>query len=111
MKLSALVGDMISQEAFCHAKRLVTLYNKAEMPKQSTINGSEKRIQDIALAQLVAYVQETHPETKGSAPIVFRLAERADMYSNRLQWAPAVWHNLEWKCLAQFTLLILKKGS
>ena len=81
-KLSA--GDMISQEAVYHAKCLVALYNKAERSRQSTINRNEKRIQGIALAQLVAYIEETRAETKGSAPTVFRLAELTDMYSNRL---------------------------
>ena len=75
---------MISQEAGYHAKCLAALYNKAERSKQSTINGNEKRIQGIALAQLVAYKEETCAETKGSAPTVFRLAELTDMYFNRL---------------------------
>ena len=81
-KLSA--SDMISQEAVYHAKCLVALYNKAERSKQSTINGNEKRIQGIALAQLVAYLEETRAETRGSASTVFRLAELTDMYSNHL---------------------------
>ena len=52
-KLSA--GDMISQEAVYHAKCLVERgRNREERSKQSTINGNEKRIQGIALAQLVA---------------------------------------------------------
>jgi len=81
-KLSA--GDMISQETVYHAKCLVALYNKAERSKQSTVNGNEKRIQGIALAQLVPYIEEMRAETMGSAPTVFRLAELADMYSNCL---------------------------
>ena len=48
---------------------------KAERSKQSTINRSEKRIQGIALAQVVAYIEETRVTTKGIAPAVFRLAE------------------------------------
>ena len=95
---------MISQEAVYHVKCLVALYDKAERSTQSTINGNEKRIQGIALAKLVAYIEETRAETKGSAPTVFRLAELTDMYSNRLA-------QLGWRCLAEFTLLILKKGS
>ena len=82
-KLTA-VGNMISQEAVYHAKCLVELYNKAERSKQSTTNGNEKRIQGIALAQVVAYMEETRSETKGSAPTVFRLAELTDMYSSCL---------------------------
>ena len=73
-KLSA-VCDKISQEAVYHAKCLAELYNKTERSKQSTINGNGKRIQGIALAQIVAYREETRIATKGSAPTVFRLAE------------------------------------
>ena len=43
--------------------------------KRGTINGNEKRIQGIALAQVVAYIEEKRVATKGSAPAVFRLAE------------------------------------
>ena len=82
-KLSA-VGDMISQEAVYHAKCLVELYNKAERSKETTIIENEKRIQGIALAQVVAYIEETRADTKGSAPTVFRLAEVTDMYSSCL---------------------------
>ena len=74
-KLSA-VCDKISQEAVYHAKYLAELYNKAERSKQTTINGNRKRIQGIALAQVVAYIEETRVATKGSAPAVFRPAER-----------------------------------
>ena len=56
-KLSA--GDMISQEAVDHAKCLVSLYNKAERTKESAMDKDEKRIHGIALAQLVAYIEET----------------------------------------------------
>ena len=73
-KLSA-VCDKIFQEAVYHAKCLAELYNKTERSKQSTINGNGKRIQGIALAQIVAYREETRIATKGSAPTVFRLAE------------------------------------
>ena len=82
-KLSA-VGDMISQEAVYHAKCLVQLYKKSERSKQSPINGNEKRIQGIALAQVVAHIEETRAETRGSTPTVFRLAELTDMYSSCL---------------------------
>ena len=73
-KLST-VCDKIFQEAVHHAKCLAELYNKAERSKQSAINGNEKRIHGIALAQVVAYREETGVATKGSAPAVFRLAE------------------------------------
>ena len=53
-KLSAVCGK-ISQEAVYHAKCLAELYYKVERSKQSTIIGHEKRIQGIALAQVVAY--------------------------------------------------------
>ena len=66
------------------SKCLVDLYNKAERSKQSPVNGNEKIIQGIALAQVVAHIEETRAETRGSAPTVFRLAELTDMYSSYL---------------------------
>ena len=73
-----------SRSSLSREMSLVALYKKAERSKRGTINGNEKRIQGIALAQPVAYIEETRAETKGSAPTVFRLAELTDMYSNRL---------------------------
>ena len=44
----------------------------------------KKRIQCITLAQVVAYIEETRAETRGSASTVFRLAELTDIYSSCL---------------------------
>ena len=65
-KLSA--GDLISQEAIYHAKCLVSLYNKAGRLNQNTEDGDEKIIEGIALAQLVAHIEESRAE---SVDIVF----------------------------------------
>lgn len=80
-KLSA--GDLMSQEAVYHSKCLVALYNKAQRASDSDESGSEKVIQGIALAQLVAYIEETRAESADSI-LVFRLAELSQMYSTRL---------------------------
>ena len=81
-KLSA--GDLISQEAVYHAKCLVLLYNKAERLNQNPASSDEKVIQGMALAQLVAYLEETRAETADSIS-VFTLAELTAMYTRFLK--------------------------
>lgn len=71
-KLSA--GDLISQEAVYHSNCLVTLYNKAQRFSENTEGGEEKLLQGIALAQLVAYIEETRAESVETIP-VFKLSE------------------------------------
>ena len=78
-KLSA--GDLISQEAVYHSKCLVALYNKAQ---RSCDNRSEKVFQGIALAQLIAYIEDARAKSEDKIP-VFRLAELTQMYSTRLK--------------------------
>ena len=75
-KLSA--GDLISQEGVYHAKCLVLVYNKAERLNQNPASSDEKVIQGMALAQLVAYLEETRAETADSIS-VFTLAELTAM--------------------------------
>lgn len=82
-KLSA--GDMISQEAVYHAKCLVALYNKAERLYENTEESDERVIQGIALAQLIAYIEDIRTESADNIPPVFRLADLTQMYSTRLQ--------------------------
>ena len=66
-KLSA--GDLISQDAIYHAKCLASLYNKAGRLNQiNTEDGDEKIIEGIALAQLVAHIEESRAK---SVDIVF----------------------------------------
>ena len=81
-RLSA--GDLISQEAVYHSNCLVTLNNKAQRFSENTEGGDEKLLQGIALAQLVAYIEETRAESVDAIP-VFKLAELPQMYSTRLQ--------------------------
>ena len=81
-KLSA--GDLISQEAVYHSKCLVALYNKAQRSCDNSENRSEKVFQGIALAQLVAYIEDARAESEDKIP-VFRLAELTQMYSTRLK--------------------------
>ena len=75
-KLSA--GDLICQEAVYHAKCLVLLYNKAERLNQNPASSDEKVIQGMALAQLVAYLEETRAETADSISVL-TLAELTAM--------------------------------
>lgn len=77
-------GDLIFQEAVYHSNCLVTLYNKAQRFSENTEGGEEKLHQGIALAQLVAYIEETRAESVDTIP-VFKLSELTQMYSTRLQ--------------------------
>ena len=81
-KLSA--GDLICQEAVYNAKCLVLLYNKAQRLNQNPASSDEKVIQGMALAQLVAYLEETRAETADSIS-VFTLAELTAMYTRFLK--------------------------
>ena len=81
-KLSA--GDLISQEAKHHSKCLLVLYSKAERPSYRTQTKSSNVIQGIALAQLVAYIEETRTQSVDTV-LVFKLAELTEMYTTRLE--------------------------
>ena len=76
IKLAA--ANMISQNAVYHRTCLVALYNRA-IARAKNIdkdkNQGQQRIEDIALAELIAYMKDTHIESD-AAP-VFRLAELA----------------------------------
>ena len=77
------VGDMMSQDAVYHAKCLSMLYRKANQENLSDVKGSEeKMLHGIALAELIAYIEDCRAETD-VAP-VFRLADLSKMYSERL---------------------------
>ena len=84
IKLAA--ADMISQNAVYHRTCLVALYNRA-IARAKNIdkdkNQGQQRIEDIALAELIAYMKDTHIESD-AAP-VFRLAELARLYKTRLK--------------------------
>ena len=81
-KLSA--GDLLWQEAQYHAKFLVSLYNRAKQLNDDKKENEENVFHGIALAQLVAYLEESHSFAHEN-PVVFRLAELADLYIQRLQ--------------------------
>ena len=84
MKLAA--ADMISQNAVYHRTCLVALYNRAIARARNIDkdkNQGQQRIKDIALAELIAYMKDTHIESD-AAP-VFRLAELARLYKTRLK--------------------------
>ena len=84
IKLAA--ADMISQNAVYHRTCLVALYNRA-IARAKNIdkdkNQGQQRIEDIALAELIAYMKDTHIESD-AAP-VFRLAELARLSKTRLK--------------------------
>ena len=67
-----------------HSKCLVALYNRAQRSCDNSENRDEKVIHGIALAQLIAYIEDVRAESEDEIP-VFRLAELTQMYSKRLQ--------------------------
>ena len=81
IKLAA--GDMISQNAVYHRACLVAFYYRVRTKNtDKDKNEGQQRIEGIALAELIAYMKDTHIECD-VAP-VFRLAELARLYKTRL---------------------------
>ncbi len=82
-KLSA--GDMIAIDAMYHAKCLTALYNKANRKwLGDEFDNTEKQLHGIALAELVAFIEETYLDSENEIPL-FKLADLVKMYSSRLQ--------------------------
>ena len=82
IKLAA--GDMISQNAVYYRACLVAFYNRTRAKNTNKDkNQGQQRIEGIALAELIAYMKDTHIECD-VAP-VFRLAELARLYKTRLK--------------------------
>ncbi|KAJ8891532.1 hypothetical protein PR048_004060 [Dryococelus australis] len=81
-RLSA--GDLVALEAKYHTSRLVQLYNKAGKPKsgESEPNNHEKSLHAYVLAELIMHTEEVRTDDETSP--VFKLADDADLYSNRL---------------------------
>ena len=75
---------MISQDTVYHRTCLVALYNRARAKNiDKDKNQGQQRIEGIALAELIAYMEDPHIESD-AAP-VFRLAELASLYKTRLK--------------------------
>ena len=75
-------GYMISQDAVFYRTCLVALYNRAKNIDKDK-NQGQQRIEGIALAELITYMEDTHTESN-AAPI-FTLAELARLYKTRLK--------------------------
>ena len=74
---------MIAQDAKCHLKCLVSLYNKTEAVHDRSNQESMEYINhSIALAELLAYIDESR---KDDDIRVFKLADVCKLYSTRLQ--------------------------
>ena len=83
------VGDLIALEAKYHVQCLVSLYNRARQTKGShEQEDSGTMNQGIALAELVAYIEDAHADNE-VVPI-FKLADLSRMY----------WSNWEHACMA-----------
>lgn len=81
-KLSA--GDMVAQDAVYHSKCLAAMYKKAKRNSESsdTQTESESLSHSIALAELIAYIEDRKCE---SVSPIFKLTDLAGLYSERLQ--------------------------
>ena len=101
------VGDLIALEAKYHVQCLVSLYNRARQTKGShEQEDSGTMNQGIALAELVAYIEDAHAGNE-VVPI-FKLADLSRMYSTRLEQLGTCLHgrvnstNLKDRILAYF---------
>lgn len=82
-RLSA--GDMIAIDAMYHAKCLAALYNKANRKQLGDdFDSTEKQLHGIALAELVAFIEEAYLDSENEIPL-FKLADLVKMYSSSLQ--------------------------
>ena len=62
----------------------MSLYNGAKRLNDDKKKNEENIFHGIALAHLVAYIKESHSFAQ-ETPVVFRLAELVDLYTQRLQ--------------------------
>ena len=79
-KLSA--GDLIAMEAKYHSQCLVSLYNRASRQTKES-DDTYTISQGIALAELVAYIEDARADSEISP--IFKLADLARMYSTRVE--------------------------
>eukprot|EP00794_Sanderia_malayensis_P014705 gene14705-16232_t len=79
-KLSA--GDMIATEAVYHGACLSKYYNKDRASSKITERNVESTLRGIALAEVIAYMQELRAESKNCT---FKLAELTKVYQNVLE--------------------------
>lgn len=77
-------GDMVAQDAKYHVRCLVSLYNRARACKDKTKleKSSDEVLHGIALAELIAYIDEAQSDEVSP---VFRLADLLALYSARLK--------------------------
>jgi hypothetical protein len=85
-KLSS--GDLIAQEAKYHTKCLVALYNrKRKYTDSTTKDNSDSVNQGLALAELIAYIEDVHSDgCSGDEDMtILKLADLTKLYKNRLE--------------------------
>ena len=90
-KLSAKLsgGDVVALELKYHAGCLTALYNRERAHLNSIKrNNCEERDEDlfpIAFSELVIYINERNVANEASDPVIFRLADLASLYKQRLR--------------------------
>lgn len=75
-------GDLIAQEAKYHRKCLIDFYNKTRDVQTRNIPNQYQTKCGVALAELIAYMQESAEAEEG---MVFRLADLTHLYTKRLK--------------------------
>ena len=77
------MGDMHAVDADYHTKCLVGLYYRyRKLPKHLQKDTSQKHLEDIALAELVSYIEETR--TTDNVICIFKLSHLAKLYKSQL---------------------------
>ena len=75
-------GDMIAIEACYHAKCLSSYYNKSRAKERENKCKSDAVLYGVALAEIVAHIEEQKDEAKIT---VFKVAELIKMFCNRIE--------------------------
>ena len=75
-------GDMIAMKACYHAKCLSSYYNKSHAKERENKCNSDAILNGIALAEIVAHIEERKDEAKIT---VFKLVDLIKMSCNRIE--------------------------
>lgn len=81
-KLAA--GDMVALEAKYHINCLVALYNRRRQNTTSKSKQPKDKLQGLAFAELVSYIDEFFEDTNANVPVL-KLADLVKLYSTKLQ--------------------------
>ena len=83
VKLSA--GDIIPQELKCHTSCLIRLYRRAQPNTENNEQEREQMLNGLVFPELVEHIQEEGDQAPEDELTVFKLADLANKYHQRLQ--------------------------